>query len=84
MRAMGRLPLEAPGHLRFSIATPCAGNCPLNVLAGQEKFPETLAAMENFLKLFSEDRFAPQVRQKRDLLKAHIEKPAGAQPTKKP
>lgn len=56
----------------------------INVLAGQEKFPEALAAMENFLKLFSEDRFAPQVRQKRDLLMAHIEKTAGAQPAKKP
>ena len=56
----------------------------INVLAGQEKFPEALAAMESFLKRFPEDRFAPEVRQKRDLLKAHIEKTSVAQPAKKP
>ncbi len=56
----------------------------INVLAGQEKFPEALAAMENFLKLFPEDRFAPEVRQKRDLLKVHIEKSSVVQPNIKP
>jgi Tfp pilus assembly protein PilF len=44
----------------------------INVLAGQEKYTETLAAMENFLKLFPDDRFAPQVAQKRDLLREEL------------
>ncbi len=56
----------------------------INVLAGQEKFPKALAAMESFLRLFPEDRFAAEVRQKRDLLKAHIEKTSVVQPDKKP
>jgi outer membrane protein assembly factor BamD (BamD/ComL family) len=44
----------------------------INALAGQEKYTETLAAMENFLKLFPDDRFAPQVAQKRDLLREEL------------
>ncbi len=44
----------------------------INVLAGQEKYTETLAAMENFLKLFPDDRFAAQVTQKRDLLREEL------------
>ena len=56
----------------------------INVLAGQEKFPEALAAMESFLKLFPKDRFAPEVHQKRDLLKALIEKTSVVQPAKNP
>ncbi len=56
----------------------------INVLAGQEKFPEALAAMESFLERFPEDRFAPEVRQKRDLLRAQIEKTSVVQPAKNP
>lgn len=44
----------------------------INVLAVQDKPEETLMAMENFLRLFPKDEFAPQVRQKRDLLRATL------------
>ena len=44
----------------------------INVLAEQEKYVETLATMENFLKLFPDDRFAKQVAQKRDLLRVEL------------
>jgi len=56
----------------------------MNVLALQEKYPEALAEMEKFLRMFPQDSFAPQVRQKRDLLKAQIEKTATFEPVKKP
>jgi tetratricopeptide (TPR) repeat protein len=56
----------------------------MNVLALQEKYPEALAEMEKFLRMFPQDSFAPQVRQKRDLLKAQIEKTAILEPSKKP
>lgn len=56
----------------------------LNVLALQEKYPDALAEMERFLKLFPQDSFAPQVRQKRDLLQAQIEKTGVARPANKP
>ena len=44
----------------------------INVLALQEKLPEALAAMEEFLRLFPKNSFAPQVREKRDKLKKQI------------
>jgi hypothetical protein len=56
----------------------------MNVLALQEKYPEALAEMEKFLRMFPQDSFAPQVRQKRDLLKAQIEKTAIPESSKKP
>jgi tetratricopeptide (TPR) repeat protein len=52
----------------------------MNALSMQEKYTESLAAMEDYLRLFPQDTFAEQVRRKRDLLKAHLEKqPAPAQ-----
>jgi len=55
----------------------------INVLALQNKHNETLTAMENFLRLFPQNSFAQQVRQKRDLLKRHLQKePALEQVTK--
>lgn len=45
----------------------------INVLALQEKLPETLAAMDNFLKLFAQSPFAAQVREKRERLKKQLE-----------
>jgi len=56
----------------------------INVLALQEKYPDALTEMERFLKMFPQDSFVPQVRQKRDLLKGQIEKIGIAQPAKKP
>jgi tetratricopeptide (TPR) repeat protein len=44
----------------------------INVLALQEKLPETLRAMDVFLKLFPRSPFAPQVREKRAALKKQI------------
>jgi tetratricopeptide (TPR) repeat protein len=46
----------------------------INALALQNKYDATLAAMENYLRLFPQDSFTPQVRQKRDLLQAELEK----------
>lgn len=46
----------------------------INALALQDKYDATLAAMENYLRLFPRDSFTPQVRQKRDLLQAELEK----------
>ncbi len=56
----------------------------INVLAGQEKYPDILNAMENFLRLFPHDRFAAQVIQKRDLLRAEIAKQSTAKEGKQP
>lgn len=56
----------------------------INVLALQEKYPDTLAQMETFLKLFPEDPFAPPVRQKRDLLKAQLQAGVSSAPPKPP
>jgi len=44
----------------------------INVLALQEKWPQTLAAMDEFLTRFADSFFAPQVRQKREALKKQI------------
>ena len=46
----------------------------INVLAAQEKLPDALAAMEDFLRLFPNDRFARQVAGKRHLLRAEVER----------
>ncbi len=55
----------------------------INVLALQNKHNETLTAMEDFLRLFPQNSFAQQVRQKRDHLKRHLQKePALEQVTK--
>lgn len=56
----------------------------ISVLALQEKYPDTLAQMETFLKLFPQDPFAPQVRQKRDLLKAQLQAGVSSAPPKPP
>lgn len=56
----------------------------INVLALQEKYPETLAAMDDFLKRFSQNKFAEQVRGKRELLKAELRKTAAAPPRDSP
>jgi tetratricopeptide (TPR) repeat protein len=56
----------------------------INALAGQEKYAELLAAMETFLKLFPDDRFAPQVAQKRDLLRAELAKQSTSKEKKQP
>ncbi|HEY4581152.1 MAG TPA: tetratricopeptide repeat protein [Candidatus Acidoferrales bacterium] len=48
----------------------------LNALTRQEKYKESLAAMEEFLRRFPLDPFAAQVRQKHELLKAHVAKEA--------
>ncbi len=52
----------------------------INSLALQEKYTETLTAMETFLRLFPKDEFAEQVRQKHDLLKAEMQAGAVKQP----
>lgn len=44
----------------------------INVLALQEEWPETLAAMDDFLARFAGSSFAQQVRQKREALKKQI------------
>jgi len=44
----------------------------INALALQEKYPETLTAMDEYLLGFPKDSFAPQVRKKRDLLRAQL------------
>ncbi|HEY7679449.1 MAG TPA: DUF2012 domain-containing protein [Terriglobia bacterium] len=46
----------------------------INVLASQEKLPEALAAMDEYLKRFPSDSFAPQVRAKRDTLRQELAK----------
>ena len=56
----------------------------INALAGQEKYEECLTAMENFLKLFPNDRFAPEVVQKRDLLRAELVKRSTSKEQKQP
>ena len=56
----------------------------MNVLALQEKNSDALAEMEKFLQMFPQDSFAPQVRQKRDLLKAQIQKTGVPEPVKQP
>ncbi len=56
----------------------------INALAGQEKYAELLAAMETFLKLFPDDRFAPQVAQKRDLLRTELAKQSTSKEKKQP
>ncbi len=56
----------------------------INALAGQEKYAELLAAMETFLKLFPDDRFAPQVVRKRDLLRAELAKQSTSKEKKQP
>jgi len=50
----------------------------INSLAGQEKLPHALVAMEDFLRLFPTHAAASQVRQKRDQLKAEIQKHGAA------
>jgi len=56
----------------------------MNVLSLQDKYSESLATMEDFLRLFPQDPFAPKVRGKRDLLKANLEKESQAKPEQKP
>ena len=56
----------------------------INALAGQEKYAETLAAMETFLKLFPDDRFAGEVARKRDLLRAELVKRSTSREQKQP
>jgi len=56
----------------------------MNVLALEEKYPEALAEMDRFLVMFPQDSFAAQVRRKRDLLKAEIEKSGVSLQPKKP
>ena len=50
----------------------------INSLAGQEKLPDALVTMEDFLRLFPRHPAASQVRLKRDQLKAEIEKNGAA------
>jgi superkiller protein 3 len=52
----------------------------INVLALQEKYPQTLAAMNTFLALFPQDDFAEQVSQKRDRLQTMLETLPAATP----
>lgn len=52
----------------------------INSLAPQDKLPETLAAMEEYLRRFPNDRFAEQVRAKRDRLKAQLEQKSAEKP----
>ena len=44
----------------------------VNALVLQEKYPEALAEMDEFLQLFPNDRLAQNVRQKRDALQEHL------------
>jgi Tfp pilus assembly protein PilF len=44
----------------------------INALAQQEKYPETLAAMDEYLNRFPKDPFAAQVARKREALKKHL------------
>lgn len=52
----------------------------INALARQEKLPEALAAMNDYLERFPKDKFADQVRGKRELLEAELRKTAAAPP----
>ncbi len=55
----------------------------INALVLQDKYDAALAAMENYLRLFPQDSFAPRVRQKRDLLQAELgKKPLPPEPEK--
>jgi Flp pilus assembly protein TadD len=56
----------------------------INVLAGQEKHTETLTAMETFLRTFPRDRFAQQVGEKRDLLRAELTRRSASKEAKQP
>jgi Flp pilus assembly protein TadD len=47
----------------------------INSLARQDKLPETLQAMNEFLDRFPDDPFAEQVRQKRRALEAELARP---------
>ncbi|MGH9793143.1 MAG: carboxypeptidase regulatory-like domain-containing protein [Candidatus Acidiferrales bacterium] len=53
----------------------------INVLALQEKLPETLAAMDAFLKLFAQSPFAAQVREKREKVNKQMEGSAQIPPS---
>jgi len=44
----------------------------INSLVIQEKYAESLEEMEEYLRLFPNDRLAPKVRQKRDALQEHL------------
>lgn len=44
----------------------------INALVTQEKYAESLDEMDEFLRLFPDDRLAPNVRQKRDALRANL------------
>jgi len=44
----------------------------INALVIQEKYPASLAEMDEYLRLFPDNRMAPQVRQKRDALREHL------------
>lgn len=52
----------------------------INVLALQEKLPATLAAMDEYLKRFPSDAFAPQVRLKRESLRRELQKSSARPP----
>ncbi len=55
----------------------------INALVLQDRYHEAVTAMEIYLRLFPQDSFAQQVRQKRDHLKRHLQKePALEQVTK--
>jgi TolA-binding protein len=44
----------------------------INALVTQEKYAESLGEMDEFLRLFPDDRLAPNVRQKRDALRESL------------
>lgn len=73
-----QLGLDAEAELSLRRAVELNADSPrtllllINVLALQEKLPEALAAMEEFLRLFPKNSFAPQVREKHDKLKKQI------------
>ena len=52
----------------------------INALALQEKHPETLAAMDDYLKHFPGHTFAAQVRQKREKLREYVRLAASSVP----
>jgi tetratricopeptide (TPR) repeat protein len=56
----------------------------INALALQDKLPEALVAMNDFLDRFPKDKFAEKVRDKRELIKEELQKRSAAVPQEPP